>query len=265
MAPPSNVLFRFFSCLVAGIVLQLFVFQNVNAQDKEEDKEEQRVVMFSAYGGYSIPQGSLKADYGDYWEAGGGILYQNKARFIIGLDYSYFFGTEVKKDPVPNLRTPDGNIISKDGSYAFFKAFNRGFMFPLIRLGKTFSLTKKTSSNKLGGLTVMAGGAWLQHWTFVQDISKNTPQFSGAYIDGYDRLRSGPGFGGWLGYLYVPEKGSLNFHIEAGYFQAFTKTRRYDFVTQQPAGQAYTDGMLQMRLRICFTVRSRAENTFYYY
>lgn len=221
--------------------------------------------MFSGYGGYSIAMGQLADDYGAMGEMGGGIMFQNKKRWIMGLDYSYFFGTAVKKDPVPNLRTPEGFIIGTNGSYASFEVLQRGFMFPMLKFGRTFAIGKKSKFNDLGGLTVMAGGAWLQHWTLIQDKSKKTPQFSESYLVGYDKLRSGPGVGGWIGYLYLPDHGKINFHLEAGYFLAFTQTKRYDFAYATPPGKKFTDGLLQLRLRICFSIRSRPEETYYYY
>lgn len=235
------------------------------AQSAAPATREMHCVMFSAYGGWSFPTGDMQKDYGGAGEVGVGILYQTKKKWLFGLDYSYFFGSDVKKDPIPNLRTPDGYIIGFNGSYASFEVSQRGFQFPLLRFGKTFHAWKPNKFNKLGGLTLMAGGAWFQHWTLIQDKSKKTPQFSEEYLDGYDKMRSGPGVGGWIGYLYLPEFGKINFHLEAGYFMAFTTGRRYDFAYQIPAGQNHRDGLIQLRLRICFTVRSRPEETFYYY
>ena len=235
----------------------------VSAQGK--DSLRTRCLIFSGFAGFSSPGGDLAKDYGNYGELGGGILYQAKSKVLIGLDFSYFFGNAVKNDPVPNLRDPNGNIIGVDGSYAVFKVFQRAFQFPMIKAGKTFSLTANPKKNILGGITAMAGAGWFQHWTYIQDLSKKTPQFSGDYIDGYNRMASGPSFGAWIGYLYLPASGNINFHVEAGYFQAFTKSRRFDFSTATPAGGNRVDSMLQLRLRICFTVRSRPEETFYYY
>jgi len=224
-----------------------------------------RCVLFTGYGGWSISAGDLKNDYGGMGEIGGGVMFQNRKKWIIGLDFSYFFGTVVKKDPIPNLRTPEGYVIGTNGSFASFEVYQRGFMFPTFKIGKTFWPGKPSKYNGLGGITAMIGGAWLQHWTYIRDQSKKTPQFSEAYLDGYDKLRSGPGFGAWLGYLYLPEHGKINFHLEAGYFMAYTKTRRYDFAYSTPPGQKFTDGLLQIRLRICFAIRSRPEETYYYY
>jgi len=245
------------------VVLQL-VTSRVLAQDSNPSGTGQRCVMISGFAGPAIPGGDLSQDYGTFWEIGAGALYQNSSRWLFGLDFSYMFGSDVRKDPVPNLRTPDGNIISTDGTYAFFKAFQRGFMFPMVRFGKTISLVRKPVFNQLGGLTLMGGAAWLQHWTYIQDISKKTPQFSSEYLEGYDRLTSGPGVGAWVGYLYLPERGKLNFHLEAGYFYGFTQSQRFDFVTEKPAGQKRNDSLFQLKLRICFTIRSRPEDTFYY-
>lgn len=254
--------------ILAFTGFHFFLFSTLVTKGQEDKKLEDnrmRAIMFSAYGGYCIPSGDFALDYGSFAEAGGGILYQNRDRWLFGMDYSYFFGTAVKKDPIPNLRTPEGFVIGTNGSYASFEVFQRGFMFPQLRFGKTFHAWNPGKFNQLGGITCMLSGAWLQHWTLIQDKSKKTPQFSSEYLDGYDAMRSGPGLGAWLGYLYLPDMGKINFQLEAGYFVAFTQSRRFDFARATPAGKAFQDGMLQVRLRICFTIRSRPQDTYYYY
>ena len=221
--------------------------------------------MIMAHAGASIPQGDLALDYGTYGELGACLLYKSKTNWLAGLEFAFLFGSGVKKDPVPNLRTPDGQVVGTDGVYATFKVFQRGFMFPILKFGKVIPLVAKPIHNKLGGLTLMAGSGWIQHKTYIQDLSKTVPQLSENYQIGYDRLTSGLGVGGWIGYLYLAEQGRINFQIEAGYFQGFTKARRYDFTTQTKSDQVRKDGLIQLRLRLSFTIRSRPEETYYFY
>ena len=251
----------------AVLLTVAFISFNLLAQDKKKEAvgESKRCLIFSGFAGLSVPGADLARDYGSFGEIGGGILYQSKTKWLIGIDLAYLFGNTVTNDPVANLRNEEGNIIGNNGSYATFKVFQRGFNLPIIKLGKTIPLRKNPKYNTHGGLTLMAGGGWLQHWTYIQDLSKKTDQFSKDYIDGYDQLRNGPGFGGWIGYIFLPEKSKLNFHLEGGYFAGFTEKKRYDFANNIPAGQKKTDSMLQLRLRICFTIRSKAEEEYYYY
>lgn len=238
----------------------------LSAQDtKAKEPIEQRCLMFNGFAALAIPGGDLAADYGTFGEIGGGIQYQTKKKWLFGLEGGYFFGNGVKKDPIPNLRTEDGNVIGTNGSDAVFKVFQRAVSIPAVRFGRTFRFSKKPGTNSLGGFTVVAGGSWFRSWTYIQDLSKKTPQFSDEIRKGYDRLRSGPAASLWLGYLYLPDNRKLNFHFEAGYTQAFTKTNRYDFTTQEPAGQKRNDGFFQLRVRLCFVVKSRSEETVYYY
>ncbi len=225
----------------------------------------QRILMFSGFAGLCIPGMDLKKDYGNYGEIGGAIQFQTKKRLFLSLEYGYLFGSGVKNDPVSNLRDKDGQIIGSNGSYATFKVFQRGFMFPLMKMGYTLKINKKAVWNTLGGLNVSLGGGYFGNWTYIQDLSKNTPQFQDQYREGYDRYRSGPGLGLWMGYLYLPEAGKINFHIEAGYCRFFTETKRFDFVSLEPAGQRRNEAVFQLRLKICFTIRSRSQETFYYY
>lgn len=224
-----------------------------------------RVLLFSGFAGVGVPSRDLAKDYGTYGEIGAGIWYKSGSDWLFGVDFSYLFGNGVKNDPVPNLRDKDGNIIGTNGSYATFKVFQRGYQFPLIKFGKVFSFKKIHQSNMLGGATLTGGAGWFQHWTYIQDLSKKTPQFSQDYLDGYDRLTGGPCYGIWLGYLYLPVSGKVNYHLELGYQMAQTKIQRYDFARNLPAGGQRTEALLQAGLRICFSVRSRPQDTYYYY
>jgi hypothetical protein len=225
----------------------------------------QRILMFSGFAGLCVPGMDLKQDYGSYGEIGGAIQYQAKNRLFFSLEYGYLFGSGVKNDPVANLRDEDGQIIGSNGSYAGFQVYQRGFTFPMLKLGYTINLNKKAVWNTLGGLNVSAGGGYFGNWTYIQDISKKTPQFQDQYREGYERYRAGPGFGFWIGYLFLPESGKINFHAEAGYCRFFMETKRYDFLNMEPAGLKKNDSIFQVRLKICFTIRSRPQETFYYY
>lgn len=251
----------------SGPVFLFFIlFSPAIAQDtKPKEAIKLRCLMFNGFASLAIPGGDLATDYGTFGEIGGGIQYQTKEKWLFGLEGGYFFGNGVKKDPIPNLRTEDGNVIGTNGSDAVFKVFQRAVSIPAVRFGKTFRFSNKPAKNSLGGFTAVAGGSWFRSWTYIQDLSKKTPQFTDELRKGYDRLRSGPAASLWLGYLYLPDNGKLNFHFEAGYTQAFTKTNRYDFTTQQPAGQKRNDGFFQLRVRLCFVVKSRSEDTVYYY
>lgn len=249
-----------------AILLICFFWFPLRAQEKKPKEETgQRCLMFNGFASLAIPGGDLAAHYGTFGEIGGGIQYQTKKKWLFGLEGGYFFGNGVKTDPIPNLRTDDGNVIGTNGSDAVFKVFQRAVSLPAIRFGRTFRFSQKPGKNTLSGFTAVAGTSWFRSWTYIQDLSKKTPQFSDEIRKGYDRLRSGPAASLWLGYLYLPDNGKLNFHFEAGYTQAFTKTNRYDFTTQEQAGQKRNDGFFQLRVRLCFVVRSRSEDTVYYY
>lgn len=225
-----------------------------------------RCLMLGGYAGLSHPIGQLAEDYGSFGEAGGSIQYLTKNRMLFALDGGFLFGSAVKKDPVPNLRNPDGTVSGSDGRDAVFKVFQRGSTVPCLRLGYLFQENRPfKKGNRLGGYSVSAGAGWLRHYTFIQDISKKTPQFADNYRVGYDRLATGPAAGIWLGYLYLADHNRLNLQFEIGYLAGFTQTARYNFVSGVPAGSPRRDNIIQIRLKLYFTVRSRDENASYYY
>jgi hypothetical protein len=255
---------RILTLVISVLLLVLQAFGQQKA-DQIENGADKRCLIFAGFAGAVFPQFDLANDYGTYGEIGGSIFYQSRTKWIMGLEGGYLFGGGVKKDPVPNLRDFNGNIIGNNGSYAVFKVFQRAFLLPMVKIGKTIPLRKNPKLNTLGGLTAIGGFGWLQHWTFIQDQSKKTPQFSKEYIDGYDRLTGGLGAGLWLGYIFLPVKSKLNFHLEAGYFLARTEVKRFDFAQNLPAGQKRLDGIIQLRFKICFTIRSKSQDEYYFY
>ena len=235
------------------------------AADSLQEKG-QRCLFAGGYAGYCLPSGDLSNDYGGFGEAGGSIQYLNRAGFLFGLEGGFLFGGNVKKDPIPNLRNPDGTVSGTDGNDAVFKVFQRGTMLPVLRAGYRFRLKDGwAKGNQLGGITLSGSCGWLRHYTYIQDLSKKSPQFADKYRIGYDRLAAGIFTGLWLGYLYLSDNGRLNLHLEAGYGTGFTKTARYSFADGSPAGISRKDNIFQLRLKFCFAVRSRSQSTVYYY
>ncbi len=229
-------------------------------------KNRQRCLIIGGYAGLAQPGGDLSSDYGSIGEAGGSIQLLTKTGFLLGLEGGFLFGGNVKKDPIPNLRNPDGTVSGTDGNDAVFKVFQRGSLVPVLRIGYRIPQQKPwIRGNQLGGITICGGSGWLRHYTYIQDLSKKTPQFSDNYRIGYDRLATGLFSGLWLGYLYLADHGRINLHFEMGYGMGFTKTARYSFVDGSPAGQSRRDDLFQLRLKLCFAVKSRAENTVYFY
>jgi hypothetical protein len=225
-----------------------------------------RCLLLGGYAAICQPNGKLSEDYGTFGEAGGSILYLSKKRFLFGLEGGFIFGGNVLKDPVPNLRNPDGTISGADGRDAVFKVYQRGSNVPALRAGYLLPFRwPMAEKNTYGGYSLSAGCSWFRNYTYIEDISKKTPQFSDQYRIGYDRLVTGPALGFWFGYLYMPENNLLNLMLEAGYMTGFTQTARYSFPTQEPAGVSRRDNVFQLRLKLYFTIRSRDENTIYYY
>jgi hypothetical protein len=225
-----------------------------------------RCLMIGVYAGLAQPYGQLSEDYGSFGEVGGSMMFMNRSRLLFGLDGGFLFGSDVKKDPIPNLRNPDGSVSDGDGRDAIFRVFQRGTTVPGLRFGYVFPESRPfRKSNRLGGYSIAGGVSWLRHYTYIQELSKKTPQFSDQYRVGYDRLVTGPALGIWLGYLFLAHHNRINLQLEAGYLHGFTKTARYSFVDGEPAGVNRNDNLLQVKLKFFFSLRSIEENATYYY
>ena len=178
-----------------------------------------------------LPGGHLEERFGQSLSFGLGLEYiTNKNNWIIGLDFNYLFGTDVKEDVLANLRTPDGNIIGNDRSFADVVLRERGF-YTGLSLGKLFLLSQK---EKRSGIRFSLGAGLLQHKIRVQnDPTKGVPQLEGDYQKGYDRLTNGLALNQYIGYQMLSNDGRINFTAGFEFTQGFTKNRRnFNFDTQ---------------------------------
>lgn len=258
--------FIWLTCLLLCIAFQQSACGNSPEDGPSAQSNSLRCLLLGGYAALGQPSARLAEDYGTFGEIGGSILYLTRSRLLFGLEGGFLFGENVLKDPVPNLRNPDGTVNGTDGRDAVFKVFQRGTSVPALRIGYMFPYNWPLKNrNKYGGYTVSTSCMWFRNYTYIQDLSKATPQFSDQYRIGYDRLVTGPAIGLWLGYLFLSENNRINLMLEAGYLAGFTKTARYSFVSGEPAGINRRDDQIQLRLKLYFSIRSRDENTIYYY
>ena len=217
-------------------------------------------LLFNISYAYHVPAGNLKDRFGNNMSTGLEIDYLLKSNWFVGLGGEYFFGNDVKEDPVAFLKNENGLIIGSDQAPVDYSIKKRGY-FAGVFVGKLIPLNGKRS-----GLRLALGVGTLRHWIRVQDDSNTFTQISGEYIKGYDRLTGGFGLQQFIGYQQVVTKSGINFYAGINLGQAFTKSQRdWDFSTQKYDDTKRKD--LQFGAKVAFTLPLHFEanpETIYY-
>ncbi len=141
------------------------------------------------------------------------------------MEWNYLFGEDVKEDGIlDSIATVDGYIIDLEGKLADIRIFERGFTLH-AQYGHLFPI-KEISPNRNCGILVTFGVGMLQHKIRILDNGGRSPQLSGDYLKGYDRMTSGLSFSQFVGYWYMSNSRYVNFYFGFEAMQGITKSRR---------------------------------------
>jgi hypothetical protein len=177
-----------------------------------------------------LPGGDLAKRFGFNSNIGLGVLYKTSKNWFYGAQGSFIFGNILKESGIlDSIATDDGNIIANDGNYPQITYFERGYDVQLT-VGKLFPFKKP---NPNSGILVMMSGGYLRHHIKIEiQGGEYTPQLTGDYLNGYDRLTAGPCATEFVGYLYMGNHRIANFFAGFEFTQGFTKSLRFDFDLQ---------------------------------
>jgi len=100
--------------LLTGLLLQQAVLK---AQSPSVDQEQgkRHAFLFPIGISAAIPEGDLKTQYGSFGILNIGVFYRTKSNWLFGTDFSYFFGNNVKINPLNGLYISNNNMIGNDG------------------------------------------------------------------------------------------------------------------------------------------------------
>jgi hypothetical protein len=216
----------------------LFTFSLFAQQAQKPATNEGRALTLDINYGYATPGGDLKDRFGNSFDVGLGFDLLTNNNWIIGLGGGIIFGNKVKdkEDVLANFRTPEGQIIGGNASWAAFSLKERGFHTE-ARFGKLVPLL---SDNKRSGLRLVLGLGFLQHKIRLQDDPQSqVAQTIGDYSKGYDRLTNGLMLSQFIGYQHLSKNKLINFYGGFESTQGFTQNRRdYDFLTRQASDKS---------------------------
>lgn len=220
------------------------------------------VSIISAHYKLMSPGADMADRFGINSGAGLDWMHKFKNNFVIGAEFSYIFGNNIREESIlAGLATEKGYIINQHGQYADVRLYERGFT-SYAKIGKMFPVL---GPNKNSGILVTVGGGFIQHKVRIETIGNDVPQLSDEYRKGYDRLTNGFAMQEFIGYMHLDNKRLLNFYIGAEFNQGFTQSRRdFNFDTMTKDTQKRRDYLSGIRVGFMFPLYKRVPKEFYY-
>ncbi len=213
---------------------------------------------------FHLPAGDIAERFGYSSMIGVGANFKHKSNFMLGIEWSYLFGPNVKnwEDILSGIMTESGNIINRYGEYGKISLSERGF-YTGIKFGYLIPIL---SPNPNSGFVVNLSSGFLQHKILIENKDNNTPPVLGDYKKGYDKLSNGLAFKEFIGYQFLDNRKMINFYFGFEFYQAFTQNRRdYNFDTMSRDDNKYRDFLYGIRVGWILPLYRQAPNKFYYY
>lgn len=202
----------------------------------------------SADYGYNIPGGNLADRFGNNSTIGAYAGYKTRKNNFYAIEWNYIFGEDIKEYGIlDSISTSDGYLIDQEGKLADIRIFERGFTLH-AQYGHVFPIAG-ISPNRNSGLYITGGVGMMQHKLRIYDNGGRSPQLSGDYLKGYDRMTSGVSFSQFVGYWYMSNNRFVNLYIGFEAYEAFTKSRRsWDYDLMRADTQKRVDLMYGARI-----------------
>lgn len=223
-------------CLILSGIL------GVNSQISAQNI--QRLNLMFSYG-LDLPVGDLADRFGYNFHPSLDLEYSFNDKWFVGIHGSMLLGSIVTEDPISNLRTVEGLLVSQQRDLAVITMKQRGFIAG-IHAGRLFNLSKTENKH---GIRVRAGLGILSHYIIFNNETASTNQLLGDYARGYNRFTRGLEVEQFIGYQFVNTKGNMNLIAGFNFVQGFTKNRRkVDFDTRMRNDTPRFDGLIGFRV-----------------
>ncbi len=229
--------------------------------------KDSSIFVTMVYGTYSfqVPQGDLATRFGGNSTIGGGIMLKSKSNWLFNAEGNYMFGGTVKNSDslMKGIATSEGFVIDENGYYSSLVFQERGFSI----YGKIGKLIPVLSPNPNSGITILAGGGFMQNKIRIHNNDGDiTAPLKGDYKKGYDRLNNGFGLTGTIGYTYLSNSRLTNFYIGLDFEQMWTSSRRErDFDTGQKDTRKYSTQFYGFRVDWIIPLYKRKPQAYYLY
>ena len=226
----------------------------------DEGNNKGGAFLFNFNFGAHLPAADMAKRFSNDLSIGGAFERITANNIIFGAQGHYFFGTDVKEDPLAGLRTPDGDLIGVDQSLASVVLRERGYF-----IGATFGKLLIFNEKKRSGLRLTGSLGWMQHKIRLQDDTQTVPLLAGEYVKGYDRLTGGPTLSEFIGWQHLGANRRSNWFVGFDLVQGFTSTLRdWDFAENRKLDGTRLD--LRFGVRIGWILpfyKQKAEQIYY--
>ncbi len=220
-------------------------------------------IIYATYS-YMWPGGDMAERFGSNSSIGGGFMLKTAGNWLFGVEGNYLFGQSVKNSDslLKSISTSNGFLIDANGMYADLVYYERGYTF-LAKFGKIIPVF---APNPNCGLTITAGGGYMENKIRIHNAGNTAPQLLGDYKKGYDKLNGGIVFEGTLGYTYLSNTRLLNFYIGFQFMQAWTKSLRdFDFDDRAQDTKKYSSQYYSVKVKWMIPLYRRTPKEYYLY
>jgi len=245
------------------ILIGLWSSQVAFAQKSSRDSSI-TIPSISIHYAYQFAGGDLAKRFGANHNVGAEFTLKLRNGFIIGLDGSYLFGTDVKNEDsyFHAIRNDHGFVIDGDGQHAEIHLYERGLQI-FIFGGYQFNFW---SPNPNSGPFIHLGAGFLQHYVRIENPGNTAPQILGEYSKLYDRLSNGFSTSQMIGYRYMGNRNLANLYIGFEFTQAWTQSRRsYNADDMRQNTDTHLDLLYGIKVGWIIPLYGRAPKDFYYY
>ncbi len=220
------------------------------------------IFSISATYGFFAPGGDLKDRFGNNSTIGAAVLFKTKTNWLMGLDWNYIFGNEIKENNIlDSISTHDGFVIDGNGYPAVISLYERGFLTS-VKFGKLFPLSPK---NVNSGIVFLGSIGLLQHKIRIYNSDGAAHQVNKEYVKGYDRLTNGLSVSEYLGYMFYGERNLVNFYAGFEFTQAWTQNRRtFNFDTHSSDNSKRLDMLYGIKIGWMIPINSRKPQNYYF-
>jgi len=243
------------------IILCLLMLSFIHLKAQSVKDSAFRIMMVNVHFSGQLPFGDLAKRYGADLGAGGSFMCKTKHNFLLSTEVSYFFGRNIREDPLKNYKVGDGHQLTDNEGYpADLRLTERGWNI-YANAGYMFT---KLGHNPNSGLMVTAGMGWMQHKIKFYDANKKVAAVYGNLKKGYDRLSGGFALSQYIGYQYLSNNRLANFNFGFEFYEGFTQSLRgFNYDTGLPDTKRRFDVMIGVRLAWTLPLYKRIKDFYY--
>ncbi len=234
------------------------------AQDEEEVNSKELVREGFLFGFNATPSftgADLNKRFGMIMQFGPSILYKSRENWISGISYNVMFGRTMNEPVGGNLINNQGNVIGNDGFIADIQPSMSGFNIQF----QTGKLIKTMKKNRDSGILLMGGVGFMQHKIRLRNSFDTTPQLTGNYLKGYDKLTNGLMLSQTISFFKIDKRKLFNYQIGVDLGQGFTRNRRnFNFDTLSAEDDLRFDFLVGLKFSIYIPLNMSAQDEYYY-